>query len=171
MNAGSALFFCFFVRLVSLPSSPHRMKQLDHTKGAEKMKKSQKMMSITIYACKGSLISLAVGAALLTLFSWMIEKGWIPVDLMGICVIVVVICASFIGGAIAVRMQRGAVITGLAAGVILLIGMTVATALGHGGNFSGAQYSRMVVSIFTGSFVGSTLGSYRRKSGKRHYSR
>lgn len=147
------------------------MKQPDHTKGAERMKESEKLISITICACKGSLISLAAGAALLMLFSWMIERGWIPVELMGISVIVAVIFAALMGGLIAVRMQGGAAVTGLAAGVLLLAGLTVAAALGNGGHFSGAQYSRMAVAIFTGSFVGGMLGSYRRTSGKRHSGR
>lgn len=128
----------------------------------------QKALKYCKTAAKGALVSVIAGAFILLVISWLIGKGRISATLMEEYVIVSVIIATFLGGTVAVRLQgRTAAVTALFSGLIVLLGITIASLFENGILFINGGYVKMLVSIFAGSITGGMLGTRRKTSKKR----
>lgn len=128
----------------------------------------QKAMRYLKAALKGAAVSAVAGTLILLILSWLIGKGRIPSELMEEYVIVTVIVATFLGGIVSVRLQgRTAAVTALLSGVVILLGITVASMFANGILFINGGYVKMMVSIFAGSMTGGMLGTRRKTSKKR----
>lgn len=127
----------------------------------------QKALRYMKSAMKGAAVTVVSGGLILLVLSWLVGKGHIPSDLMEEYVIVAVIVSSFLGGSVSVRLQgRTAAVTALISGMIVLLGITVASMFANGILFVNSGYVKMLVSVFAGSITGGMLGT-RRKGSKR----
>ena len=128
----------------------------------------QKAMRYLKSATKGAAVSVIAGTVILFFLSWLIGKGRIPSELMEEYVIVTVIVATFLGGTVSVRLQgRTAAVTALLSGVLILLGISVASMFANGILFVNGSYVKMMVSIFARSMTGGMLGTRRKSSKKR----
>lgn len=132
------------------------------------MHEQQKGVKYLRCAAKGAVVTLVAGTVILLILSAVIGSGKIPSSLMEEYVIATVILATFIGGLVSVRLQgRTAAITALLSGMLILIGITVASMLANGIIFFNSLYVKMLISIFAGSITGGILGTRRTASKKR----
>ena len=137
------------------------------------MNEQNKLILMCKNAGIGMLVTMAAGAGILWVLSWLVANGTVPEDYIAVGVTAVLILASGIGGFISVRLQgKTAAVTALLSGIMVLLVLMIGSVGADGISFLQPTSVRWLVAVFSGSLVGGMLGTgsirtRKRRTGKR----
>lgn len=116
----------------------------------------------------GAAVAVAVMAGLSIAMAWMINRGWMPVDLLGYGSMGVIVLASASGATVTIKkVMRRSILMGGLTGATLILAVLAVNGLFFGGQYDGVFTT--ILMILVGCIVPGVIGS--KKIGKGNVGR